>query len=171
MDLCTAGSLDMPFILDLYQSAFPENERKPFSVIERKAAMGSMEILLIKDGKKRLGFAITALGENLVLLDYFAVAEKYQGQGVGSEALQLIRDLYSESQFYLEIETPDETAPNHIQRVRRKEFYLRNGMRETGIRIRLFGVDMELLASSLDLIMENVRSCTGSFWGRCTETM
>lgn len=146
MDLCTAGSLDMPFILDLYQNSFPENERKPFSVIERKAAMGSMEILVIRDGKKRMGFAIIALGEGLVLLDYFAVAEKYRGQGIGEEALQLLRALYSENQFYLEIEHVDDTAPNYTQRLRRKNFYLRSGMQDTGIRVQMFGVDMELLA-------------------------
>ena len=61
MDLCTAGSLDMPFVLDLYQKSFSENIRKPFSVIERKAAMGSMEILVIRDEGRRAGMAIVAM--------------------------------------------------------------------------------------------------------------
>lgn len=147
MDLCTAGSLDKKFILDLYMSAFPEEERKPFSLIERKAAMGEMEILLIKENGKRAGFAITALRDDLVLLDYFAVAPEYRGQGIGSDTLQMLLAMYSDRQFYLEIELPDEKAPNQPDRIRRKEFYLRNGMLEADIRIELFGVDMELLAS------------------------
>lgn len=147
MDLCTAGSLDKKFILDLYMSAFPEEERKPFSLIERKAAMGEMEILLIKENGKRAGLAITALQEELVLLDYFAIAPEFRGAGVGSDALQALLALYSDRQFYLEIEQPDESAPNQPDRLRRKAFYLRNGLLEADIRINLFGVEMELLSS------------------------
>lgn len=154
MDLCTAGSLDKKFILDLYMSAFPEEERKPFSLIERKAVMGEMEILLIRENGKRAGFAITALQDDLVLLDYFAVAPEYRGQGIGSDALQMLLALYSERQFYLEIECPDETAPNQPDRLRRKAFYLQNGMLETEIRIELFGVEMELLCSQPGLKYE-----------------
>ncbi len=147
MELCTAGSLDKKFILELYLRAFPESERKPFSLIERKAAMGEMEILLIRENGKRAGLAITVLQENLVLLDYFAIAEEFRGQGIGSDALQMLLALYSDTQFYLEIERPDETAPNQAERLRRKSFYLRNGMLDSGICIELFGVEMELLSS------------------------
>ena len=86
MNLYTAGSLDMNFILDLYQQAFPEEQRKPFSVIERKAAMGSMEMLVIKEENQRVGLAITAMEDSLVILDYFAISEKWRGRGDGSEA-------------------------------------------------------------------------------------
>lgn len=154
MDLCTASSLDMKFILDLYQSAFHEQIRKPFSVIERKTAMGSMEILLIQDEGKRCGFAITASQGELVLLDYFAVSDKWRCQGIGSEALLLMKELYSDKQFYLEIEKPDERADDQEERLRRKDFYLKNGMLDTGICIELFGEKMELLASKPGLTFE-----------------
>ena len=156
MKLSTATSLDMPFILDLYQKAFPESERKPFSLIERKAAMGSMEILVINEGGRRCGLAITAMGPDtdLVLLDYFAISEEYRGMGIGTEAILLLKELYCDRQFFLEIEELDETAPNKEERIRRKQFYLRNGMLETGIRVSLFHVDMELLASKPGLTFE-----------------
>ncbi|MDO4321975.1 MAG: GNAT family N-acetyltransferase [Lachnospiraceae bacterium] len=154
MDVSTATSLDMPFILDLYQKAFPQEERKPFSLIERKAAMGSMEILVLKEDGKKCGLAITAMGEELVLLDYFAIAEQYQGQGLGTDALFLLRELYRDKQFFLEIEELDETQPNYQERVRRKNFYLRNGMLETGIHVELFRVKMELLAAKPGLCYE-----------------
>lgn len=154
MDLCTAGSLDMTFILDLYQKSFPESERKPFSVIQRKAAMGSMEILLLKEDGRRVGFAITAMEGPLVLLDYFAIAPRNRGQGLGSEALMLLRELYSDKLFFLEIEETDESAENYEERLRRKQFYLRNGMLETGLHIELFDVPMELLAGAPGLKYE-----------------
>lgn len=147
MELSTARSIDMNYIQDLYMESFPKEERKPFSVIERKAAMGTMEILLLTEGHRRVGFAITAMSDDLVLLDYFVIDPQYREKGYGSEALELLRELYSGNQFYLEIERPDEEAENQEQRIRRKRFYLKNGMLETGIRIRMFGVPMELLAS------------------------
>lgn len=154
MELCTAGSLDTKFILDLYLNAFPENERKPFSLIERKAAMGEMEILLIREDGKRAGLAITYLDEELVLLDYFAIAQQMRGQGIGSDALQMLQALYGEHQFFLEIEKPGEHAPNQEERLRRKDFYLSGGMMETGIDIQLFGVEMELLSTQPGLTFE-----------------
>ncbi len=178
MELCTAGSLDMKFILDLYQRSFPEAERKPFSIIERKAAMGSVEILLVKEGSRRAGFAITALSSDAVLLDYFAIAEEFRGQGIGTDAFLLLKELYSDKCFFLEIEETDgaqketggareetdETQENtggaqekSADRLRRKAFYLRNGMSETGIHIELFGVPFEVLASDPDVDYELCR--------------
>ena len=151
MQICTADSEDKKFILDLYLEAFPSEERKPFSLIERKTAMGSMEILVLKERANRIGLAITALEEELVLLDYFAIAPEYRDKGYGTEALLLLEALYSGRQFFLEIEEPGQGAPNQQERIRRKNFYIRNGMRETGIRIQLFGVDMEILATAVEL--------------------
>lgn len=165
MNLYTAGSLDMNFILDLYQQAFPEAERKPFSLIERKTAMGSMEILAIKEENKRVGLAITAEEDSLVVLDYFAITEEWRGQGAGSEALMLLQALYEDKQFFLEIEEPDENAENQEQRLRRKAFYLKNGMLETGIRIRLFGINMEILATKAGLTYAQCEKLYRSLYG------
>ncbi len=176
MDICTAGSLDMNFILDLYQSAFPKIERKPFSLIERKAVMGEMEILLIKEERKPIGFAIVAFGDRLVLLDYFAISEKWRSLGYGSMALERILALYSDRQFFLETEKPDQVFPpeeedpsKHAegvrQRERRRSFYLNNGLLETGIFLDMFGVKMELLSSMPNLSYENCEQLYRSLVG------
>ncbi len=161
----------MNFVLDLYQSAFPPEERKPFSLIERKAAMGEMEILLIRERGKPIGFAILAYGEHLVLLDYFAISEKWRSQGYGSAALELIQELYGDRQLFLEIEKPEKTADQVLDmRQRRKEFYLRNGLLETGIDLEMFGVKMELLSTQPGLTFEECavlyRSLVGSMYSK-----
>lgn len=101
----------------------------------------------------------------MVLLDYFAIAEDYRGQGEGSEALMLLQALYSDKKFFLEIEEPDETAENQKERLRRKAFYLRNGMQETGIRIKLFGVPMEILATDSSLNFEQCAKLYRALYG------
>ena len=69
-------------------------------------------------------------------------------------ALEMLKKRYEDKRFLLEIETPDEKASNQIQRVRRKNFYLRGGMQETGIRISLCGVPMELMSDGKDVSFE-----------------
>ncbi|MCD7736982.1 MAG: GNAT family N-acetyltransferase [Lachnospiraceae bacterium] len=165
MDICTAGSLDKNFILDLYQRAFPENVRKPFSLIERKSAMGEMEILLIREERRPIGFAIVAFSEKLVLLDYFAISERWRGQGYGAAALELIRELYSSYPLFLEIEKPEQKDLPDTLRQRRKSFYLRNGMLETGIEVELYGVCMELLSSKANLTFEECEPLYRSLLG------
>ena len=164
MELSNAGSLDLKYIRDLYRSSFPDAERKPFSLIERKAAMGTMEILLMSEGGARMGLAITASDGELVLLDYFAVDPSKRGQGAGSEALLLLA-MYGDRQFFLEIERPVDDAPNLEERILRKQFYLKNGMLETGIHIQLYGIPMELLASRAGLTFEACRGMYRELYG------
>ena len=68
--------------------------------------------------------------------------------------MEMLKKRYEDKRFLLEIETPDEKASNQIQRVRRKNFYLRGGMQETGIRISLCGVPMELMSDGKDVSFE-----------------
>ncbi len=131
---------------ELYIRAFPESERKPFDLMEKNADNGSMEILsLEKEDGEFLGLVITILYEDKVLIDYFAVDESKRNGGIGGKALKLISDRYKDSKIFLEIETPDEKAENNAQRVSRKAFYLRNGMKESGIHADIYDTDMELL--------------------------
>lgn len=130
----------------LYQRSFPQNERKPFALILKKREEGTTEILSIEDENGMfLGLAITILYRDIALLDYFAVSEQVQGQGIGSTALRLLQKRYSGKRFMLEIEATEKESADRIQRIRRKSFYLRNGMQVMPYLVSLFGVEMEIL--------------------------
>ena len=132
-------------IKSLYLLSFPKVERKPFWLMMKKSKVGEMEILAIKDGEDFLGLMITIPRENAVLLDYFAVIPEKRGGGIGAEALKLLENYYPGKTIVIEIETPNESAPNNNERIRRNAFYQRYGFVEMGIDISLFGVDMKLL--------------------------
>lgn len=131
----------------IYLEAFPRAERKPFGIMKRKARKGVMELLAVADGRETVGLAITVLYRDLVLLDYFAISRSCRGMNYGSRALALLKERYGGKRLLLEIELLDERAPNREDRVRRKQFYLRNGMLETGIRAVVFRVPMEVLTA------------------------
>lgn len=154
MELCAAGSLDKNFILNLYQRSFPERLRKPYSLIERKAVMGTMEILLIREERQRIGFAITAVTEDLVLLDYFAILPEYRNMGYGAETLFLLKELYPDKILFLGIDEAGQEQEASGENLQNKAFYLKCGMMETGIHLSLQGVKEEILAAQPGLTDE-----------------
>lgn len=136
-------------IRELYMQAFPPEERKPFSVILAKAEEGSMEILVIEDESGTfLGLAITILYRDRVILDYLAVSLDKRGQSVGSRTLAALAERYTGKRMIIEIEDPDIPADNTADRLRRRAFYLRNGLTLMPFRVMLFGVEMLILATA-----------------------
>jgi len=135
-------------ILGIYHEAFPAEERKPFSMLLKMRRQGNSEMLVIHDKQtgKAVGLAFTMTGEKLVVLDYLAIDKKHRSDGYGSALLSEFRMRYEGRTVLIEIETPDENAENNEQRIRREAFYLRNGMKKTGIIIMLFGVQMQILS-------------------------
>lgn len=129
----------------LYVSAFPSSERKPFSVIVKLHRSGRNDLWCLKESGKFLGFAAMVNGESTVLLDYFAVEKRFRGKGIGSEALEKLKEIYSKQGFFVEIESAFEPGKDHLQRLKRKDFYLRGGMVPMGVMADVFGVKMELL--------------------------
>lgn len=141
----------------LYQSAFPANEKKPFSMIRAMQKKGRSDVWYCEQDGKFAGLVITINGPDKILLDYLAVAKSRRGQGVGSKILKKMREQYAGKGVFLEIEIVDETAENFEERRRRKQFYLTNGMTEMQVYVKLFGVDMELLGFDCHLTFEEYR--------------
>lgn len=154
MELKKADGGDLRKIKRLYLSSFPKAERKPFGVMKIKARQGVMELLALKEGKKLAGMAVTVLYGDLVLLDYFAVSGSRRGCGCGSVGLELLKKRYGKKRLILEIELPSEMPLEHPERIRRKKFYLKNDMQETGIHVVVFGVAMEVLTAGAALSYE-----------------
>ncbi len=141
----------------LYLQSFPKCERKPFSIILKMQKKGKTDLWYAEKNGKFAGFGATINGSEIILLDYFAIAKKRRGKGIGSEMLGALRNLYPEKGFFLEIEKVYPDAANFDETNRRKNFYLSNGMAETGTDAKLFGVDMELLGFDCHLTFDEYR--------------
>lgn len=132
----------------LYLKAFPKEERKPFSLILEKVREGRMEILSIEGEEAEFaGLAILIYVDEIVWLDYFAICEHMRGGGIGSAALQALLERYGDKKFLLEIESTKVECDDLEMRKRRKAFYLSNGLKEAGLDVWLFQVDMEILTN------------------------
>lgn len=130
----------------LYHSAFPSNEKKPFWLILKKRREGISEVLGLMDEENRLvGEIITIAWQDLLLVDYLAIAQAVRGKGYGTQAMKLLQERYGDRRLLLEIETPDIPCENRQERIRRKHFYQTCGMESMDYHVNLFGVEMEIM--------------------------
>lgn len=152
MELISAGERRVTTQLkELYVRAFPACERKPYEVIEEKQRAGELDVFAIEQDGSFCGLAISVKYKDIVLLDYFAIEDSVRNKGYGSMALMKLCEYYQDKRFILEVESTLENAPNHEQRVARKEFYLRNGWSELGVVVFIYETQMELLGYGTDI--------------------
>lgn len=137
---------DKEAFIALYETAFPSDERKPFAFMEGLVRQGKMEMLAVMDEERPVGLAITLLTKEIVILDYFAVFPAVRGHGHGGKALGLLIKRYTGRRLILEIEMEDPQAENALYRVKRRAFYIRNGIKATGIYAHVYHTDFELLS-------------------------
>lgn len=129
----------------LYCEAFPAYERKPFSLIRSMQKKGKSDVWYIEKNRKFAGLVFTINSEDVILIDYLAIASNRRSEGIGSEIIALLRKHYAGKGIFVEIESVFDKCDNLSERLRRKQFYLSNGMTPMKVMVVLFGVEMELL--------------------------
>ena len=129
----------------LYRSAFPRCERKPFRMILSMRRRGKTDVWYYEKKGRFAGFAATINDDELILLDYLAVVKSMRGCGTGRRILRELKECYAGKGLFVEIESAYEAAPNQDERLRRKAFYINNGMQPSRVMASVFGVKMELL--------------------------
>ena len=138
------GILPWLHIYKLYRSAFPRSERKPFSMIYKMSRAGKTDTWYITDEGRFVGLAITINGPDRILLDYFAIDEQARNGGYGSQILKMLISHYAPKSLFGEIENVIDEGEDLPLRKRRKQFYLRNGLKEMEVMVYLFGVKVRV---------------------------
>lgn len=138
----------------LYHRAFPIEERIEDGQLLALMRQGSAKLLAIdalEDGQTYAGagYAYIILGaEGVGYLLFFAIDDSWRGKGLGGGFLRLLSESDICSQIVLDIEnTIVEDAPNMEERLRRKQFYLERGFRETPYRLLYEGGIYEVLCT------------------------
>ncbi len=68
--------------------------------------------------------------------------------------------------YVFEIEKQDELAENAEDRKRRKAFYLRNGLKETGLFVHAYDTDFEILTPDGELIYKQYEDMLKEMLGK-----
>ena len=111
-------------------------------------------MLVLVDEDEFAGLAINLIDEeqNRALLDYYAIAPEKRNRWLWEakvwkcfwSALKIIN-------IFLRLKQQNEKAENAEERKRRKAFYLRNGLKETGLFVNVYDTDFELLTPDGEL--------------------
>ena len=133
------------------QQDFPPAERKPFSAME---SLIKLERYLPYEATDEdgsfLGYALlwSSLPGTYVLLDYLGVRADKRNGGLGGKILALLQEEFDHWQgIIIESEAPDGGAEDAL-RLRRLDFYRRNGCKPMAYDAWLFGVHYKALLLS-----------------------
>lgn len=149
-------SKDIPYFKKVNEESFPPHERMSLEEMFSFAKDTNTDILGIYVNKKPIGFAVLLKNSVCAYLYFLAIDPNMRSKGYGSLTLQKLNEKYPNLQIILDIDVPDKNAPDNSLRIRRKEFYLRNGYHETG-RYTLLGEDrFEVLCTGKELCVEGL---------------
>ncbi len=123
---------DRKYFEQINNEAFPISERMSFDEIFDFSLDTNTDVLGIYDDENPVGFAVLLKNEECGYIYFIAIDNCRRGKGYGSTTMQMMMEHYPELQLVLDFEIIDDNAENNKQRVRRKNFYLRNGFHETG---------------------------------------
>ena len=132
----------------LYNSAFPSAERMPFSILMHKSKGSNITFWAVVDDDKFKGLTYTVWYNDIVFIFYLAVAESERGNGIGTKILSLIKEQFPNCRLVLNIEALDEESDNNAERIRRREFYVKNGFFGAGYNVKEYSVTYENMCCS-----------------------
>ncbi len=145
-------SKDFRKICRLYNTAFPADERAPMWLLAAKAYKKDVDFWsLYRDGSW-FGLAYVLNEDDLSYLFYFAVSEKERGKGLGSAALRSLKRKYEGRRLFLALEQLDENSENYSERLKRRNFYLKNGLEPINCTIRECKVVYDVMGVGGDVL-------------------
>jgi len=153
--MLSCRQLEMEQIESVYRrwmkKDFPPDELKPLRMIKKSLKNNAYLCIGLFDGETLCGYAYFVVNRAEAcsyLLDYFAIESSRRGKGLGSQFLSMLKEITAEAEYFLcESENPDyskdEKECSLMQR--RINFYLRSGFTDTGVTVKLFGVEYRIL--------------------------
>ncbi len=130
-------------ITKLYLDAFPENERPPVHYFYNSLRKENNKLYAFYENSEFVGFTYLSHYKDIVYIFFLAVSPNKRNQGYGSKILQFIKDENKDKVILLCYEEVDDKYEDNLLRIKRKEFYARNGFQYNGIKTNEFGVIFE----------------------------
>ena len=116
-------STEIEEVYPLYQQAFPKNEQMDLTRLFDELHLGA--IYGYYQENQLVGFAILCIQSQIAHILYLAVKKEYRDQGIGSYILNDLAKQYDSKKIIVDIEKIKDTS-NKEQRIKRKQFYLKN---------------------------------------------
>ncbi len=130
----------------LMKSAFPREELIPLWLMKIMAKRKGVSFLAFYDGETFVGTTYLVEFKSFLFVFYLAVSPDVRGRGCGSRILEWIKSRSKGKNIAIDVEALGEG--DNITKLRRIEFYRREGITDTGYRLMDNGVKYMILSSS-----------------------
>lgn len=134
----------------LYKTSFPENEQIPWNDLIRLIEEMNLDFTAYYEDNNFIGFTIIFPHKKFNWFWYFAVIPKLRGQGKGRKILAALIEKYKGKNIVLDMESPKQECDNKEQRIRRHNFYSRNGFRDTNLYRKYENLEMTIMIMGND---------------------
>ena len=158
-------SPDYRKISRLYKTAFPADERAPMWVLTMKSGRENVDFWGLYADGKWIGLAYVLTEGGASYLFYLAISESCRGKGFGSKALQALKMKYADKRLFLALEQLDESADNYEERLKRRQFYLKNGLKPINCTIREASVVYDVMGTD-DVKPEEYETMMRNYLGK-----
>jgi len=132
-------------VQNLINSAFPPSEQAPMWFLLHRARKEHIKFSTYYKENALIGITYMVVYNQICYVIYLAVDNTVQSKGYGTQILNCIKSAYPNNRIILGIEVEDEHAENNIQRIKRRQFYARNGFSSSGILMKFRDVPFDLL--------------------------
>lgn len=153
---------DYGMIREIYKKSFPRAEQCPVWMLRLMSHRKGIHSEAFYDREVLCGFCYYMVNEKTVFILYLAVNPDARSKGYGSQILTWLKEMYQGRTLFLDAEKKDEKAPNAVQRIRRMEFYRKNGILETNHFFDYDDVSYEILSTDREFgrkeYKENIKS-------------
>lgn len=139
------STTDLSFVKDLYLESFPEAELIPWAEMETMFDQDYAHLFVFYNEDEPVAFVSGLVSKSHFYVNYLAVSNQHQSKGYGSLILKLVDDYFPGRDLVLEIEPLDQDSNNYSQRVKRWQFYQRNGFKTSPYQTRMNGLNLDLI--------------------------
>ncbi len=153
-------------LYNIYITSIAESERKLASDLKRDLNRPEYSFLVLKLNDKVIGFSIVFIPDiyEFALLEYMAIEKTYRGGGYGTElfhkTVKYVNDTAGRKNIILEVDSEQQESSDHQERLRRIEFYRRQGcVRIQGLKY-LLPLKSRLQPPEMNLLLYPVSSNT-----------
>ena len=143
----TRGHPDIISAQKLNEEAFPDNEKVNIDDFFNSGGKAKTEVIGIYSDNIFSGFIVLRILDNIAYIAYFAVVKELRCNGIGSKALVHLKEYCNGKQIITDFESVHEKSENSGQRIRRRNFYIRNGFYETGMYMYYMDTEFEIFCS------------------------
>ncbi|KZK08641.1 hypothetical protein AB996_0078 [Lactococcus cremoris] len=118
-------------ITNLMKNAFPKEEQYPIWLLKLWNLKKDVNFWAYYQNEEFCGISYLVYHEEMIFVLYLAVDDQVHSKGYGSAILKTLKEKFNGKNITLNIERLDTNAVNYEQRVKRLNFYKRNGFYDT----------------------------------------